>query len=195
MRRAKWIKWGLTSLAAIVMIIMLTTGGMRVAFAHQDMKGLFMQWFDRETTSAIADLDESVTKEQHKQTQRLKSEVQNRINEAEAELVAYKNDVKESAINEIRQYADTLAEEVSTDTSQERSAYQAKLDQIVASALAEMNNVPYNPPESTEQEPEKEADKEDNPKKEIIKEETDSQPKDDSNDKKDDKQKKESEPE
>jgi PIN domain nuclease of toxin-antitoxin system len=125
----------------ILFVMMVAGGSVTIAFADQNIAGMLTEWFDRQTEASMEEIEDAIAIEQEKQTEKLQAELRLAIEAAEQEMDAFVEAEKISRVEEIREYANQLMEEIEVDESDIKEAKLEELDQILEEAKAAMDQV------------------------------------------------------
>lgn len=125
----------------VILVMALAGGGVTFAFANEDIRTLFVDWLQQKTTASIEDIDEAITKEQEKQTARLKEALQGEMEAVKADLAAFTADEKEKRIQMLQAHAEALLSEMELDVGSAQEEVSTAFDQIMQQAIQQMNEV------------------------------------------------------
>ena len=134
---AKWRK----IVIGILFLIIFAGSSATIAFADHNISGLLTEWFDRKTEESVEEIEEVILKEQQKQTEKLEAELHMAIETAEQEMQIFLEAEKEYRVEEIRQYASFLMEEIEIDDAERKEAKLQELERILNEAKAEMDQM------------------------------------------------------
>ena len=112
-----------------------------VAFANEDISTLLKSWFDKKEETAISNVETTIKKEQQAQTERLKKEIKEALDDAEQRLQTFTEDEKKQRKDELKQYADSLLENMELDDSEKMIEVKEELEIIMKEAIREMKIV------------------------------------------------------
>ncbi|TQS74151.1 hypothetical protein DX933_12555 [Ornithinibacillus gellani] len=144
-RKEKHGQSNTSALKKLIVMVMLVTvlagGGVTFAFANEDIRTLFVDWLQQKTTASIEDIDEAITKEQEKQTARLKEALQGKMEAVQADLAAFTADEKEKRIQMLQAHAEALLSEMELDIGSAQEEVRTAFDQILQQAIQQMNEV------------------------------------------------------
>ncbi len=98
-----------------------------VAFANEDISTLLKSWFDKKEETAISNVETTIKKEQQAQTERLKKEIKEALDDAEQRLQTFTEDEKKQRKDELKQYADSLLENMELDDSEKNDRSKGRI--------------------------------------------------------------------
>lgn len=128
-------------LAGTLFLIIILGSSIQVTFADEDISAILSNWFNNKTEESINEIDEAISVEQQKQTERLKEELQLEIESAEDQLHEFIQAEKSKRVQELESYADELFHNYEPGNEKQQNDIAAELDRILEEAKVEMNAV------------------------------------------------------
>ncbi|NQX63916.1 hypothetical protein [Paenibacillus qinlingensis] len=137
--------------AGIVSLTVILTASAGISFADTDLVGSMTSWFAKKTGQVMQSLDVSLKSETETQKALLKKELQLRLEASASSLDAFTEEQKRSRREVLEQYAQSLLAKVDFQSMQDREQVLSKLQTIVDSAQAGMDELvgSYVPPALT----------------------------------------------
>ena len=86
-----------------VFMLLLIGGGIHVVFADEEIRSLLFDWFERKEDESIEAIETTILKEQEKQMNRIKNELQKTIAEAEERIDIFTENEKKRSILQLEQ--------------------------------------------------------------------------------------------
>ncbi|MUV37049.1 hypothetical protein JNUCC1_00855 [Lentibacillus sp. JNUCC-1] len=128
-------------LVGAIVLTVFIGGSINVAFADQDLSSILLNWFDRNQTESITEIDRAITEEQAKQTERLKKELRAEIEHAKEQLNTFTAAERKKSIDELQTYADALIENIDVNYDDEKASVMAKYQSILQDAKDQMSKI------------------------------------------------------
>jgi hypothetical protein len=137
--------------AGIVSLTVIITATAGISYADTDLAGSMTSWFAKKTGQVMQSLDVSIQSETEKQKELLKKELQLRLETSAKSLDAFTEEQKRLRTETLGQYAQSLLAKVDFQSMQDREQVLSKLQAIVDSAQAGMDELvgSYVPPALT----------------------------------------------
>lgn len=150
----KKINWKKSrAIISMLLIFLLISSSIKIAFADQDIEGLLTAWFHKKKAESITEIDSAIKEEQKRQTDRLKEVIQVEIEKADQRLKEFTEKEKAKRVERLRKYTDQLIEQIHIDDSDEKERIISELETIFEEAKAKMDQVVPNGQESIEEIP------------------------------------------
>ena len=121
-----------------LMLFFLLGNGMQSVLAGTDIGAMMKNWFSKEQSIHLHEVQEAISSEKAILLTQLQLTIDEEKMKAQQELEQFKQQEIASRISSLRDYAASLAEGITIDTSAERTAIIAELDAIFAQAAAQM---------------------------------------------------------
>ncbi|MFD2629432.1 hypothetical protein [Oceanobacillus kapialis] len=128
--------------AGAILLVIVLSGGINVAFADEGLKGMLTGWFEQKKTESISEIEIALEEEQMKQTERLKEELASEIQVTSEKLQEFTQKEKEQRVKALQDYADELVSDLEGD---EKAEVEEKLEAILLEAKKEMKQVSEEP--------------------------------------------------
>lgn len=122
---------------ALVLFFLLGSG-MQSVLAGTDIGAMMKNWFSKEQSKYLHEVHDAISSEKAILLAQLQLTIDEEKMKAQQELEQFKQQEIASRISSLRDYAASLAEGITIDTSAERTAIIAELDAIFAQAAAQM---------------------------------------------------------
>ncbi|WP_373894291.1 hypothetical protein ACUL41_00660 [Virgibacillus natechei] len=140
-------------LVGALLLIIIITSSINVAFADRDIGSVLTNWFNKNEGESIAEIEQAIDSERQDQTERLKEELRLEIESSEQELNQFTETQKTDRTTELERYTDELIHNLSIDNEEEKNRIAEETEAIVQEAKEKIDNI-----ERTEKpEPENEA--------------------------------------
>jgi hypothetical protein len=134
--------------AGIVSLTVVLTASAGISYADIDIAGSMASWFNKKTEQVIQGLDQSMKSETETQKERLKKELQLRLEASSRSLESFTEEQKRIRLQALGQYAQSLLASTDIKTAQDRQQILNKLQAIMDSAQGAMDTLAnsYVPP-------------------------------------------------
>lgn len=119
-------------------------GGLSIVIADTSISGVLSTWLSNKTEQSIQTIETEIQKEQGKQTERLKTELQASIDQLENELNVFVETEKQKRITAIEMYAEELLTQITVDGLDRKTEIEKELDNIYQEAIERMDVISDN---------------------------------------------------
>lgn len=124
-----------------VFTLVLIGGGIHVVFADEEIRSLLFDWFERKEDESIEAIETTITKEQEKQMNRIKNELQKTIAEVEERIDMFTENEKKRRILQLEQHANDILKTIKIDDTAMEKEVNEQLLEIVERAISEMDAI------------------------------------------------------
>ncbi|SET08820.1 hypothetical protein SAMN05216389_105119 [Oceanobacillus limi] len=124
-----------------ILVCIIIGGSFNVVVAKQDIQSLLNNWFNQQKTESITEIEQAITDEQGKQTERLRKEIQFEIERVRNEINEFTMKEKEKRVLALQSYADKLIANFEPSEPGDKKAIESQLDQIMLEAQRKMDHV------------------------------------------------------
>lgn len=145
---------------ATILLLTITLGSFSALAADGKISSILNDWFSKQETEAIDEMDASISKVQKEQTERLKTTLQEVLDQQKQELAHFLNAEKQNRAEALVAYADELIEEFKLEQSKEQELDVTELDAIMKDAVEKMDAAVENAKNQGDEDSESDADEE-----------------------------------
>lgn len=124
-----------------VFMLLLIGGGIHVVFADEEIRSLLFDWFERKEDESIEAIETTILKEQEKQMNRIKNELQKTIAEAEERIDIFTENEKKRRILQLEQHANDILKTIKIEDAAIEAEVNEQLMEIIERAISEMDAI------------------------------------------------------
>ncbi|GEN29934.1 hypothetical protein HNQ35_000365 [Cerasibacillus quisquiliarum] len=124
-----------------VFMLLLIGGGIHVVFADEEIRSLLFDWFERKEDESIEAIETTILKEQEKQMNRIKNELQKTIAEAEERIDIFTENEKKRRIIQLEQHANDILKTIKIEDAAIEAEVNEQLMEIIERAISEMDAI------------------------------------------------------